>query len=216
MKISAVIFDLNGTILEDEDENGKAFNKVLKSLGVESGTAFPQTKGIGVKGNWPILIKKFDITTSKSIEILTKETQDAYLEEINDITVRPGFTDFIESIKDGGIKVALATSNTWEIAEKVLNKVGLGGIFDAVTTIDEVVFGKPDPALFTTTADKLEVERESCLVIEDAQSGIIAAKLAGMKAVVFSGKEDGDENLADADLVVENFSEITPKIIEEL
>jgi len=216
MKISAVIFDLNGTILEDEDEYGRAFNKVLKSLGVETNTEPPQIKGIGVKENWPHLIKKYDIKTNKSLEQLAHETQEAYLTEINNVTVRSGFDEFVENLKDSGIQIALATSNTWEIAEKVLNKVGLGGIFDAVTTVEEVAYGKPDPGLFTLTADKLGAEREKCLVIEDSASGISAAQLAGMKVVAISGREEDEEILANADLIVDNFSEITAKVVEEL
>jgi len=216
MKISAVIFDLNGTILEDEDEYGRAFNQVLKSLGVETSAEPPQIKGIGVKENWPHLIKKYDIKTNKSLEQLAHETQEAYLTEINNVTVRSGFDEFVENLKDSGIQIALATSNTWEIAEKVLNKVGLGGIFDAVTTVEEVAYGKPDPGLFTLTADKLGAEREKCLVIEDSASGIAAAQLAGMKVVALSGREADEKLLANADLIVENFSDITPKAIEEL
>lgn len=216
MKISAVIFDLNGTILEDEDEYGRAYNKVLKSLGIETKDEPPQVRGIGVKENWPILIKRFNIKTNKSAEILAHETQEAYLSEINSVTVRDGFTEFIENLKDSGIQVALATSNTWEVVEKILNKVGLQGIFDAITTIDEVAFGKPDPSLFTVTADKLGVEREECLVIEDASSGITAAKLAGMKVVAITDKDEDTEILENADFVVDGFNEITPKLISDL
>ncbi len=216
MKISAVIFDLNGTILEDEDEYGHAFNKVLKSLGVDSKTATPQIRGIGVKENWPHLVKKYGIKTNKSAEVLAHETQEAYLLEINGVTIREGFDEFIENLKDGGIQIALATSNTWEMTEKVMNKVGIAGVFDTVTTVDEVVFSKPDPSLFTITADKLGVEREECLVIEDAPSGITAAGLAGMKVVAIAGRDGDTEILSKADLIVDSFNEITPKIIEGL
>lgn len=216
MKISAVIFDLDGTILEDEDEYGRAFNKVLKNLGIDSKTNFPQIKGIGVKENWPPLINKYGIKTNKLPEVLARETQDAYLFEINGITIRPGFEDFVQDLKDSGIQIALATSNTWEMVEKILSKVGLDGIFDAITTIDEVVFSKPDPSLFTITADKLGVEREECLVIEDASSGVTAAQLAGMKVVAITEKDEDEKLLANADLVVEGFTEITPKVIEGL
>ena len=215
MKISAVIFDLNGTILEDEDEYGRAFNSVLKSLGVDSKTEFPQTKGIGVKENWPLLIKKYNLKTTKPIELLAKETQDAYLKEMSSVTVRPGFIEFIESLKDSGAKVALATSNTWEMTESILAKVGVRELFDVVTTSEEVVFTKPAPDLFTITADKLEVEREDCLVIEDSASGVVAAHEAWMKVIVIEDEND-NEDPSDADFVVNSFSEITPKVVEEL
>ena len=216
MKISAVIFDLDGTILEDEDEYGRAFNKVLKSLGVETETLLPQTKGIAVKENWPLLIKKYDIKTNKSPEELAHETQEAYLLEINEITIRPGFNEFMENLKDRGIQVAIATSNNREVAEKILGKVGLQGVFETVTTVEEVAFSKPDPSLFTVTADKLGVEKEECLVIEDASSGIEAAQLAGMKVIAICDKVEDEKILANADLIVDGFIDITPKVIEGL
>lgn len=215
MKIGAVIFDLNGTILEDEDEYGKAFNRVLKSLGVDSKTDYPHEKGIGVKENWLKLLEKYKIKTDKTPEALTKETQEAYLTEIDEVTVRPGFDDFIEKLKDDGIQVALATSNTWEQVDRILDTVNLQGVFDAVTTCDEVIYNKPDPGIFTITADKLGTERYECLVIEDSASGIEAAKRAGMKVVVISS-EDDPKVVAKADLIVEGFSEITAQVIDQL
>lgn len=208
MKISAVIFDLNGTVLEDEDEYGHAFNKVLKSLGVDSKTDIPHEKGIGVKENWPLLIKKYNIVTNKLPEVLALETQDAYLDEINEINVRPGFIEFTEQLKESGIPIALATSNTWEVVDKMLEALNLRDIFDVITTGDEVTFNKPDPEIFTLTADKLGVEFSQCLVIEDSDSGIVAAKEAGMKVVAFNSEK--------ADLFIENFSELTPKAIDAL
>lgn len=215
MIISAVIFDLDGTILEDEDEYGKAFNKVLKSLGVDSSSNAPQIRGIGVKENWIKFIEKYGIKTEKTPEILAKETYDAYTELVTCVTVRVGFDDFAEKLKESGVKIALATSSTWEETDRILDLVNLQGIFDEITTIDEVVYGKPDPDLFTITADKLGVERGECLVIEDASSGIEAARRAGMKVVAISS----DDNLGDlskADLVVEGFSEITAQAIDQL
>ncbi|KKR56701.1 MAG: Phosphatase/phosphohexomutase [Candidatus Woesebacteria bacterium GW2011_GWC2_40_30] len=205
MKLSAVIFDMDGTILEDEDEYGKAFNKVLKNLNVDSKTDTPQEKGIGVKENWDLLIKKYSINTDKTPEALAKETQNAYLASISEVTVRAGFDDFLEKLKDSGVRVALATSNIWEQTEKILDTVNLRDAFDVITTADEVLYNKPDPDIFT----------DECLVIEDSPSGVEAARRAGMKVVaIFSG---GDlQALSKADLVVEGFSEITAQAIDQL
>ena len=216
MQISAVIFDLDGTILENEDEYGRAFNQVLKSLGVDSKTEYPQTKGIGVKENWEQFIKKYGNKTEKTLAQLAKETQDIYISGISSVTVRPGFDEFVENLKDGGIKIALATSNNWETTGKVLDKVGLQNFFDEMTTIEEVAFGKPDPSLFTVTADKLGLERNECLVVEDSPAGIEAAHRAGMKVVAIASEEGGLSSISKADLVIEGFSEISPQAIDQL
>lgn len=215
MKFSAVIFDLNGTILEDEDEYGKAFVKVLKALNVEVNNSFPQEKGIGVKENWQRLIKKHNIKTEKSVELLVKETQEEYLKEISEVTIRSGFNEFVESLKDSQIKIALATSNTWEQTDRILDTLGLQDIFDVTTTGDEVTYNKPDPDIFLLTADKLGIERSDCLIIEDSLAGIEAAKRAGMKVIAISSEEDS-KIFSKADLVVESFSDITAQVIDQL
>lgn len=216
MKISAVIFDLNGTILEDEDEYGKAFNKVLKSLGVDSKAEYPHQRGIGVPQNWEIFLKKYAINTDKSVAVLTDETQAEYLKTIGTVTVRPGFDEFVGNLKDSGVSIALATSNTWEQTDRILTIANLQGIFDDITTCDEVLYNKPDPDLFILTADKLGVERANCLVIEDSPAGIEAAHRAGMKAVAIAGSEKDLPVLSKADFTVEGFSEITPQVVDQL
>lgn len=162
MKISAVIFDLNRTIFEDEDEYGRSF----------------------------------DITK-------------------NNFEVRLDFVEFVESLRDSGAKIALATSNTWEKTEDVLIKSDIKELFDVVTTTEEAAFTKPAPDLLTLTADKLEVEREDCLVIEDTNFGVVAAHEAGMKVILIEDDDDSREDI-EADYSVGSFAEITPKVIEEL
>jgi len=216
MQISAVIFDLNGTVLEDEDEYGKAFNQVLKSVGVDSKAEYPHEKGIGVKENWDAFIKKYAINTAKNSSVLTEETQAAYLKMISEVTVRPGFDEFVEKLKDSGAQVALATSNTWEQTDKILTITNLQGMFDVVTTCEEVAFNKPDPDIFTLTADKLGFERNECLVIEDSAAGVEAARRAGMKVIAIASTEKDLESVSNADATVEGFSEITPQMIDKL
>lgn len=216
MRISAVIFDLNGTILEDEDEYGKAFNTVLKSLGIDSKTKHPQEKGIDVKTNWDLLIKRYSINTNKNSFVLANETQREYLKLIGEVNVKPGFDEFVDNLKNSGVKIGLATSNTWEVADKILSITNLYNVFDAITTSDEVVYSKPDPDIFTLCADKLGLERENCLIIEDSAAGVTAAKRAGIKVIAMAGSEVDENSLSKADYIVENFSEITPAIIDQL
>jgi len=216
MKLSAVIFDLNGTILDDEEEYGKAFAEVLKSLGVEVEPNFPHTRGIGVKENWPIFRAKYKFVSEKTDEQLALETQEAYLKQITNIAVRPGFDEFLETLKDNNIHVALATSNTWEVTDKILDIIGLTGEFEVVTTSEEVIHNKPDPDIFTVTADKLGIDREDCLVIEDSGSGVTAGREAGMRVVAIVDEENLTPEIEKADKVVEGFTDIKLKEIELL
>ena len=167
MKIDAVIFDLDGTVIADEDEYGKAFAKVLSQFGIKVESMYPHVGGIGVEENWIIFLQKYNIKTNKTVEELANETQDEYVKLISRITLKQGFKEFIEMLTQADIKIALATSNTWNIVGKLFDLLNLEEFFDYVTTGEEVGRKKPDPQIFLLTADKIGVLAENCLVIED-------------------------------------------------
>lgn len=210
MKLAAVIFDLDGTVLDNEDEYGEAFRQVLKSLGKKVKAKYPHTAGIGVKENWPRLLAKYRLKTDRSVEELAQRTQSAYLKLLPKVESKKGFEKFIKDLKDSGIMTALATSNAWWIVEEVLEKLNLERFFDVVTTGEEVDYKKPDPDLFLLTAKKLGLEPDEILVIEDSQAGIEAAHRAGMKVVGMARNRKHAKELAGADLVVTSYLDLTP------
>jgi HAD superfamily hydrolase (TIGR01509 family) len=207
--VKAVIFDLNGTVLADEYIYGRAFGKVLSFLGRKIDKAYPQIAGIGVEENWPGLISKYHIKTSRPYDELARMTQEAYLTNISKVKIKAGFKNFIDILRKNKIKTALATSNTWWMVNKVFEKLNLNDYFDIVTTKEEVTFNKPSPDIFLLTAEKLGVKNNNCVVIEDSEAGIEAAKAAGMKAVALIKDNRDKKNIIKmADLVVANFKDI--------
>lgn len=210
MKISAVIFDLDGTVLNNEDEYGLAFKKVLSDLGAEVKTDYPHTGGIGVEENWPYLLKKYKIKTKKTFGELASETQKEYLKLLSRVKVKPGLEAFIRELRESGIKTALATSNVWFIVEKVFEEIPIEGFFDSVTTGEEVAQKKPAPDLFLKSADKLDISPEGCLVLEDSPSGVEAARAAEMKVIAVARDENQAKELRGADLVIKGYNQLTP------
>jgi HAD superfamily hydrolase (TIGR01509 family) len=208
MKSRAVIFDLDGTVLDNEDEYGASFNKVLQSLGAKVKEKYPQIGGIGVKENWPQLFKKYNIKTKKSIEELAGKTQEAYLAQLDKVTLKPGLEEFIKKLKKDGTQIALATSNGWWIVEAVFDRLNLDRFFDVVTTAEEVTHTKPDPDLFLLTAQKLGVKPKECLVIEDAASGIEAAHRAGMKVIGLARDKAHGKTLKGADKGINSYNQL--------
>ena len=183
MNFKAAIFDMNGTILSDEDEYGLAFRKVLKRMGAKVTLDYPHEAGIGVEENWSNLLVKYKIKTTKTTQQLVSETQEEYTKLIPKVTLKEGFMDYVKKLKSEGTVIGLATSNTRSIVEKIFNKFNIERYFQAVTTCEEVVNNKPDPEIFIKTAEKLQVEREECVVFEDSVAGIKGAKLAGMRTI---------------------------------
>lgn len=216
MSISAVIFDLDGTVLDNEDEYGAAFRTILRLLGKKVDKKYPHIGGIGVKENWPRLLSKYRIKTKKTVEELTHETQNEYLKRIGEVTFKKGFEDFVADLKDSGISTALATSNAWWIVDAISQIHPLNHFFKTITTGEEVDFKKPDPDLFLLTAQKLEVEPSDCLVIEDSNAGIEAAHRAGMRAIGIYRDRKHAEELKEADLLIRNFYELSQASIAAL
>lgn len=218
MNFQAVIFDLDGTIILNEEVYAEAFKEVLRNHGVsiDGGTTIPHTPGIGMERNWELLKKDFNLPEDLSLSVLSHETQNSYHKRIKEVIVRPGFYELQESLVDNGIFLALATSNNWWLVEDELAGLDLQKYFNVTVTREEVFEPKPEPDIFFKAAEKLSIEPEDCIVIEDSIAGIKAAKEAGMKAVAVLGSYSSREDFPDADLVVEGFEEVTPEILDAL
>lgn len=212
MNFKAAIFDMNGTILSDEDEYGLAFKRVLERLGVKVEVDYPHEAGIGVEENWSIFLVKYKIKTTKTTQQLAVETQQEYTKLIPKVTLKEGFLDYVGKLKNDGIVIGLATSNTWSIVEKIFNKFNIEKYFQAVTTCEELIRNKPDPEIFIKTAEKLQIEQEECVVFEDSAAGIKGARLAGMKTVGIARDKAYEKKLKEADIIINNYLE-TEEII---
>jgi HAD superfamily hydrolase (TIGR01509 family) len=206
MKIKAVIFDLDGTIIENTEEYRKSFEEVLDLIDEKQKKPIKLIGGIGVKGEWDVLKKKLKLRTNKTSEELGVLTQQKYLAKLNNIKLKKGIKNFLEKLRNDGVKTALATSNDWSVVDKVLERYDLRDYFDVITTSEEVGYQKPDPGIFNITAEKLELEADDCLVIEDSLSGIMAARDAGMKVIAIA-----KDKLEGADLLIKDYKDLDGK-----
>ncbi len=177
--ISAVIFDLDGTVLDNEEKWENAFRAVANSHALEWGSKWIHTPGIGVGPNWELIVNQL---TSLSVDQLTRETCDEYMRN-SDVKVMDGVEELVEAVKERGWLTALATGTEWNVVEKELEQLNLWLAFDVTTTGEEVLTQKPDPEIYTLTAQKLGVGPENCVVIENSAAGVESAVAAGMRVV---------------------------------
>lgn len=219
MKFAAVIFDLDGTVIRSEEEWGKAFIAVLEKLGINTNGHDPHTPGVDIKINWKDLLVKYGVKTDKTIEELEILTYVEYEKLIPQISLNDGVLEFMDTLKESGLPLSLATLTNWETTEKVLTHFGLIGLnnyFENITTGEEVENPKPAPDIFLLAAEKFGIEPADCLVIEDSVTGVTAAHEAGMRTIAVNDDEKIHGKLEEADLVVEGFSEITLKAIDAM
>ena len=214
MKLAAVIFDLDGTLVDSQVAWGKAFTYVLKNLGVKTESPHPQTAGVSVRSDWHDLIEKHNIKTTFTVDELEMFTLKELEKHIKDIHLMDGALEFIGDLKDAGYQLGLATSTNWSIVERVFDSLNLHDIFDCITTGEEIDNPKPFPDIYLVVAEKLGVDPGDCLVIEDSAPGVTAAVEANMKVIAISDNDDEKGELENANLIVENFSKITPKVID--
>lgn len=203
--IRAIIFDLDGTIIDNEALYGKAFCAVLKKLDI-SCEEVEHTSGIGVYENWVKM--KRDLNLAPDPADLTAQTQQFFLDNLDKVKVRPGFLDVARYLKKKGIKVLLATSNTTVIGRQILTTLKLDQLFDSMTFGDEVTRKKPAPDLFLKALEKAERRPREAIVVEDSPAGVAAAKNANTKIFALKTDRFNRIDLARADQIIEHFSEL--------
>lgn len=188
--VNAVIFDLDGTVIDNEGEWEQTFQKVLdnhKELtllrqGFVGRGGWIHEPGLGLANNWRRILEG----KSYDIDKLVNETFTVYRDIVNEtgiILPREGMGALVEKIKEFGWVTALCTGSFWTVVEPELEQLKLYLAFDITTTGEEILMQKPDPEIYTLTAQKIGCEPEEAIVIEDAIAGIRAATEAGMRSI---------------------------------
>jgi HAD superfamily hydrolase (TIGR01549 family) len=216
--IKAVIFDMDGVIIDSEPLYFKVCNEYLEAYGVKI-TKDEYLSYIGKPAHeiWISIKEKYKI--SKAIEELITENRKCYIEYIiNDTTERPiqGVDRLIKDLYENHIKMALASSSSQEIISIILNKFDLKKYFDVIVSGDDIKEGKSSPKIFLHTAERLGIKPSMCLVIEDSCSGVKSAKEAGMICAALKNPALGNQDIEGCDFVIKNFSNISFEDLSEI
>lgn len=207
--IQAAIFDLDGTVLDNESIWEEVFREVavknrINSHALEYGSKWIHEPGIGISPNWERLVKDHD-----QVSKLSQQTWALYAKK-SELNLRSGIVELVEAIKERGWQTALATGSEWHVVEKELEELNLYLAFDVTTTGEEVLAQKPDPEIYLLTAQKLGVDPQECGVVEDSLAGVQAAVEAGMTVVGITSAYASRQELTQAGvkLVVDNLNEV--------
>lgn len=181
--MDAVIFDMDGVLIDSEKVSKMAFQKAFDAVGAGfTDEIYYRMLGRSLNNIQNMLTHLLDSNSLAAKIIRMREDEvEAYYHE-NEVEVKEGIVDFLEFLH-GSYKLAVATSAKEEIASRLLDKSGLSRYFSAFTFGSEVKLAKPDPALFTTAAKKISVSPARAYVVEDSESGIIAANVGGFVPV---------------------------------
>jgi beta-phosphoglucomutase len=208
MGLKACIFDLDGVIVDTAKYHYLAWKKLATMLNINfTEEDNERLKGVSRMASLDIILEIGNmVPDDKTKEEYAALKNKWYLDYINQMMpdeILPGSLEFISELKNAGIKVALgsASKNT----PLILERLGIGKLFDAVADGNVVRNAKPDPEVFITAAKMLEVQPEDCVVFEDAVAGVEAALNAGMRCVGIGS----EKILKDAHFVVSGLDKMS-------
>ncbi len=214
--IKAVIYDMDGTLVDTEHLGLRAWDEAAEQLGTDVprdlskqfiGRARPSVVDMLVEhlGSRSLAEQVYDLHRDIQFE-LSKD----HLE------TKPGALESLRTLHEEGYRIALATSSRRETVDYNLNRFGIMDLFEVITCGDEMKRGKPYPDIYLRTAERLELDPVTCAVIEDSANGVKAGHAAGMHVyMVPDVLAPTEELVAMCDRVLESLFELPAALRED-
>jgi beta-phosphoglucomutase len=217
MSIKAALFDLDGVIVDTAKYHFLAWQRLANELGfVFTEKDNERLKGVSRMRSLEILLEVGGILGSFSEAEMNEMTERKnrwyvdYISKMDESEILEGSVECLKGFREIGIKIALGSAS--KNAMLILNNLKIKHYFDAIIDGNKATRAKPHPEVFLLGAKELGVKPEECVVFEDAQAGLDAAKIGGMKTVAI-GKP---ENLVGYDRIFRGLFEVNPKEIAQL
>ena len=207
----AIIFDLDGVLADSEPWWNKIDAKLLAEYGVTyRGEYHRNVLGVSYRLAVEFYKKTFGLSAPTE-ELMRRRGEIAVDFFANRVGLFPPAKAVVEELRQMNLRLAVATSSVSASARPFLDRHRLTAFFDVIVTGEEIERGKPSPDIYLSAAKKLGIPADACLVIEDALSGIAAAKAAKMRVAAIPDTRfvDAHEYKKQADYLLGNLSEIS-------
>lgn len=211
MGLNAVIFDMDGVLVDSEPLYDLATTLFLRRRGVEADPAhFDTLRGLPLPEVWRALADRYRLA-EKPDELAEAASRalDRFFADRGRLEPIPGVCELVAALNGAGLPVAVASSSPGRRVEDLLGRLGLDRSFAVVVSGNDVRRGKPDPEIFLTAARRLGVHPNGCAVVEDSERGVAAALGAGMRCVGLDRGQLGQPGLHRAHLVVPDLEQLT-------
>jgi len=203
--LRAIVFDMDEVVIDSHPVHRLAWKNFLDTVGREVSDEDLEFILDGRKRDEILRYFLGELSADELAEY--GSLKDEMLQKLGkQLRPLPGIVEFLAGLSPAGIRIALATSAGRSRACGTLRELGLADYFETIVTGDEVVNGKPDPAIYRLAAERLQEAPENLLAIEDAVSGVKSARAAGLRCVGVSCPGRAEELLAaGAEQVISDF-----------
>lgn len=207
----ALIFDMDGVIIDSIDFHYMAWRDYLRKWGVELTKSYFMNDMFGTPGREAI---RHFINEEHTYESVLQHCDNVDTEFRRIVAAYPvvepvsGFKKFIDQAKSAGFKTALATSAPFENVKVVFERFGIEKYFDVVVTSNDFIHGKPHPEVYLTALKRLGFKADASVVFEDSLAGITSGRAAGIDVIGVTTSQTSDTlKKAGAFMCINDFSD---------
>ena len=218
MKLKGLLFDMDGTLVDNLAYHFMAFDAYAKREG------FMLLEPVSLKINgmhsndiFPLLLGN-EVVAQYGLDRLNREKEEVYRDMYRPkIAPIAGVIELLKEAKKAGVKCAIGSSGCRENVEMIIEGLGIADLIDGSISGSDVTHGKPHPEIFTKAHELLGLKAEECIVVEDAVNGIVAGVRAGCKCLAVTTTATAEVlTEAGASLCVEDYSTVTIEQLNEL
>lgn len=209
--LKAVLFDMDGVIVDTEPLHRKAYFKMFEDVNIEVSEAmYDSFTGQATLPICRILCQHFNLSETPEHLVSTKRKHFKYLfENDSELALLDGVHELIKDYHANGLTLILASSASMPNINRIFDRFDLNKYFKAKISGADLKASKPHPEIFLKAAELAEEHTDNCIVIEDSTNGIEAAKAANIYCVGFKSPHSTNQDYSKADRVISSFAEIT-------
>lgn len=216
--IQTVIFDMDGVIVDTEPVHRYAYFKQFEELNIEVTEAmYTSFTGFSTRNTFQTLKEQFQL--EHEVEDLIQRKRSIFNDAFDtkeDLELLEGVRALIEDLHQNGFQLILASSASKVTIDRVFTRFGLHDFFTHIVSGEDFPKSKPHPAIFEHAASLSTAPKENCIVIEDSTNGVKAAKAAGIFCVGYVSVHSKDQNLDEADCIINHFNQLNAQAVKIL